>query len=549
MTMKWWLDDRWRLCVMQIIMGAFLCLVIVATTGSAVGAEPKIVIIEFHGMKKGILDESLEGLPHFQELIKGSRNDHAYIYIPDVLTTIPAASVPAIASMYTGRYPQRTGVVSTIWFNRRTHKVRTMISYFQQRINRILGKRGVETLFDYTKKTGRQSMTSMLMVTKGADWSLKSGAFFWGNASVLGFIHKGIWIPDSKYVDEKTVSAFLTGHVLSYNKSLAGVLEKHHRIPDVMVIQLLGIDLFSHYPPRDLKERNASMNEIQRYYTQKVLDPLIGRLIQALKKAGCYKNTIFFLISEHGFTKIEKHISDKLVDRSLRGEFKLPYGETTNSQAEAVIMPGACTKEIYLKNRLTGKWMDPPRLLADVKPAVDRVLDNPGIREPLNALVIRQYPGERNEGTAEHGLWWLFDWGIYMNSERDNDDFLRALRPLNELPDQFVLKEHVIRGLEYQYTSETAPDIKLINKKGCYYECDLDKYAHHGSYYPDDSIVSFWVAGPGLLSIISGRHVVTETASTLDLVPMVTFLLGMPVPEGLDGTNPLQDIQHRNAKF
>jgi arylsulfatase A-like enzyme len=544
--MKWWLTDRRRLCVMPIILGAFLCLVTAATPVHAVGAEPKIVIIEFHGMKKGVLDESLEELPHFQELIRGPGNDHAYIYLPDVLTTIPAASVPAIASMYTGLYPQRTGVVSTIWFNRRTHKVRTMISYFQQRINRILEKRGVETLFDYTKKTGRQSMTSMLMVTKGADWSLKSGAFFWGNASVVGFVRNGIWIPDSKYTDEKTVSAFLTGHVLSYNKSLAGVLEKQHRIPDVMVIQLLGIDLFSHYPPRHLRERNASMDEIQKYYAQQVLDPLMGRVVEALKKAGCYENTIFFLISEHGFTKIEKHVSDKLVDRSLWGEFRLPYGETTNRQADAIIMPGACTKEIYLKNRLTGKWMNPPRLLADVKPAVDRLLDNPGIREPLNTLVIRQYPGERNEGTEEHNLWWLFDWNIYMNTERDDLDFLRALRPLNELSNQFVLKEHVIRGLEGQYTRETAPDIKLINKKGCYYERDLDKYGHHGSYYPSDSTVSFWVAGPGLSSIIPGRHVVTETASTLDLVPMVTYLLGMPAPEGLDGTNPLQDIQDKN---
>jgi arylsulfatase A-like enzyme len=541
MIMTRWLNDSWKLRAMPIIVCAFLCLVIAVTTGFAFCAESKIVIIEFHGMKKGILDESLEGLPHFQELIKGPRDDHAYIYLPDVLTTIPAASVPAIASMYTGLYPKRTGVVSTIWFDRRTHKVRTMISYSQQRINRILEKRGVNTLFDYTRKAGGKSMTSMLMVTKGADWSLKSGSFFWGNAAVLGFIHKGIWIPDSKYVDEKTVSAFLTGHVLSYDKSFAGVLEKHHRIPDVMVIQLLGIDLFSHYPPRDLRERNASMGEIQKYYAQKVLDPLMGRLIQGLKKAGCYENTIFFLISEHGFTKIEKHVSDKLVDRSLWGEFKLPYGETTKSQAESVIMPGACTKEIYLKNRLSGKWMDPPRLLLDVKPAVDCLLDNAGVREPMNSMVIRQYPGERHEGIDERDLWWLFDWISYMKSERENDDFIRALRPLKELSDQFVLKEHVIRGLECQYTRETAPDIKLINKKGCYYERDLDKYGHHGSYYPSDSTVSFWIAGPGLSSIIPGRHVVDSTASTLDLVPMVTSLLGMSVPEGLDGTNPLAE--------
>jgi len=56
-------------------------------------------------------------------------------------------------------------------------------------------------------------------------------------------------------------------------------------------------------------------------------------------------------------------------------------------------MPGACTKEVYLKNRVTGNWMDPPRLLEDVQPAVDLILNNESIRESLNALIIRQYPG------------------------------------------------------------------------------------------------------------------------------------------------------------
>jgi hypothetical protein len=149
----------------------------VANAGSS---GPKVVILELHGMKQGIIDESLEGLPHFQELIRGPRNAQAYVYLPQVFVTIPAASVPGISSMYTGLYPQRTGVVSTIWFGRRTTKVRTMVSYFQQRINRILTSNGVKSLFDYVGESGRHSMTTMLMLTKGADWSVKSGAFFGG---------------------------------------------------------------------------------------------------------------------------------------------------------------------------------------------------------------------------------------------------------------------------------------------------------------------------------------------------------------------------------
>lgn len=503
---------------------------------------PKVVILEFHGMKQGILDENLEGLPRFQELIKGPNNKQAYVYLPRVLTTIPAASQPAGTSMYTGVYPQRTGVVSTIWFDRSTMKVRTLISYSQQRINRILTANGVKTLFDYVGDADKHSLTVMLMLTNGADWSVKSGAFFWGNASVLGFIRNRRWFPDSPYVDDRTISGFLTGRVTAYRKSLAGIRKYHHLVPDVMAVQLLGIDLFSHFPPRNLEKRKASMDVIQKHYARSVLDPLVGRVIRDLKKAGCYKDTIFVLVSEHGFTRIKKHIPDNTLNRSLSRHFKLPGVETSNRLAEAVIMPGACTKEIYLKNRRSRHWMDPPRLFADVKPAVDLLLANPDVQACMNTLVIRQYPGERDEAVAEHDQWWIFDWRAYQASAGDDFAFLRALRPLSALAGCFELGEYVVRGLRRQYTRETAPDIKLINRKGYYFERDFDKYGHHGSYYPDDCLVSFWVAGPGLARIIPGRHTLDRTASTLDLVSMVTYLLDVPEPGGLDGANPLAGL-------
>lgn len=519
-----------------ILFTAWCC---TATAGSI---GPKVIILEFHGMKQGIIAENLEELPHFKELIKGPQNRQAYVHLSRVFTTIPGGSVPDTTSMYTGVHPQRTGVVSTIWFDRSTTKIHTMISYFQQRINNILKSNRVKTLFDYVGEAGKCSMTSLLMVTNGVDWPLKSGVFFWGNASTLGLMRSGHWFPDSSYIDNKTISAFLTGHMMYYHKSLAGVLAYHHTIPDVMAIELVGTDLISHYPPRELRNRNASMDEIQKHYAQKVLDPLMGRLIRFLKEAGCYKEIIFFLVSDHGFTRINTHVADKTVDRSLRKGFKLPGVETSNSQAEAVIMPGACTKEIYLKNRQSGKWMDPPRLLADVKPAVDLLLANGEIQNCLNTLVIRQYPGERHNGPAEGDQWWVFDWRVYQSGTKDRDSFLKALRPLSAFKNHFRLHEYAIQGLRMQYTRETAPDIKLINKQGFYFERDFDKYGNHGSYYENDSVVSFWIAGPGLAGILPERHILHCPASTLDLVPMVTHILGIPLPAGLDGNNPLLGI-------
>ena len=128
--------------------------------------SPKVVILEFHGLKQNIIEENLQSLPNFKELIKGTGDSEDYIHLPRVFTTISAASVPACTAMYTGRYPQDTGVVSTIWFDRRSLKVRTMISYGQQRINRILYQNNIPTLFDYIRSAGLKSLNAMLKATR-----------------------------------------------------------------------------------------------------------------------------------------------------------------------------------------------------------------------------------------------------------------------------------------------------------------------------------------------------------------------------------------------
>lgn len=544
MTVTSWEIKRMKM-IRKIFVLFFCIAMMIVFPGSLWNAEaaeersPRIVIIELHGMKEGIINEKFENLPHFREMLMGGNDDQSYIYFPRVFVTMPAASVPGISSMYTGFYPKHTGIVSTIWFDRKSHEVRTMISYGQQRINTILKEKGVTTLFDLVGAAGKRSMTAMLMVTNGVDWPIRSGAFFWGNASVLGLIEKGFWIPSSRYIDERTVMAFEDGHLFNFCKSLRGIAKYGWEIPHVMVIQLLGTDLYSHYPPSELICAHATMNGIQRQYAEAVLDPLMVHIMETLKDVGCYEDTVFILVSEHGFTKIESFLSNNLVDDSLQGAFRLPGGGIGCGDADAVIMPGASTKEIYLKNRETGIWLDPPRLLRDVKPAVDLLLQNDEISEHMNALVIRQYPGERNEGVVEDDCWWCFDCDGY-DSDTGDDGFLKALKPMAKLSCRFELKDYVVDGLRNQYTRTTAPDIKIINKRGSYFENDRRKYGHHGSYYRSDSVVSFWVGGPGLKGVFPGRHIVRQNVSTRDLVPLVLFMLGIPVPDGLDGINPLQ---------
>jgi arylsulfatase A-like enzyme len=520
-----------------------ICLIAVIFDSKIAFGSPKIVIIEFHGLKQGIIYKNLDQLPNFKALIYGSDGRQPFVYYPNVFTTISAASVPTIAAMYTGVSPQRTGVVSTIWFDRTTLKVRTMISYSQQRINKLLRSNHIKTLFEYAGEAGKHSMTTMLMVNNGSDWKINSGPFFWGNASALGFFKHGRFFPDKAYTDPKTVSAFLKGHICAYHKSLAGIYERYQTLPDIMAVQLLGTDLYSHFPDSFFVETGAEIDQIQQYYARTVLDPQIGRVIRFFKSIGQYDRTVFILLSQQGELKIYKHIPDQILTDILSSAYTLPSPTTGNQQAEAVIMPGASTKEVYLKNRETNIWTEPPRLIEDVKPAVDLILNNHSIRETLNALVIKQYPGERNNGIIEGKQWWSMEWQAYIKGKRDEASFLRSLRPLKNMARHFELGDIVVNGLNRQYTRETAPDIKLINKKGYYFERDMSKYGHHGSYYPEDLRVFFWLAGPGMEKLYKGQHVQTSIQSTLDLVPMVCRLLDISIPKGLDGTDPLKGIK------
>ncbi|PQP34203.1 hypothetical protein C6A37_09000, partial [Desulfobacteraceae bacterium SEEP-SAG9] len=170
--------------------------------------------------------------------------------------------------------------------------------------------------------------------------------------------------------------------------------------------------------------------------------------------------------------------------------------------------------------------MSPPRLLADVKPVVDVLIDINGVEQYLNAILVARYPGERDENPKHSGrsgeldAYWFFNPNTYRQSHRRDGDFLDALEPLARL-DELVGKPLKAADMFCKdFSRGNIPDIILINKPGYYFPPDKGKYAHHGGIYPDDAYVSFVVSGPGIQRFSDHPRVITRQIDTVDLVPM-----------------------------
>ena len=192
---------------------------------------------------------------------------------------------------------------------------------------------------------------------------------------------------------------------------------------------------------------------------------------------------------------------------------------------------------------MNADWTSPPRLLEDVKPIVDVLIDVEDMKTSLNTLLVAQYPGGRNEDTKTSDTFSFFNLSLYRQSNRNDNAFINALEPLSGL-DELVGKE---LKAAYMYRRDfhgnNTPDIILINKPGSYFAPDKDKYAHHGGIYQDDVYVSFVISGPGVHLFSDHPHRITHQIDTVDLLPIAAYLSDIKVDKRVDGKNWLLKVQ------
>jgi predicted AlkP superfamily pyrophosphatase or phosphodiesterase len=507
--------------------------------------KPKLFVIILDALRRNNLMESLDSLPNFKMIIKGEKESYPYIYFENVLVSIPSSSKPVNTTLLTGVYPRRHGVPSTMWFDRKGEKIITLTTFSQRRIIEFLEKTETDTVFEYAHRSGKTTMAVATQVTKGVadqDW-IKQGIHLWSQAFFANLFGDGKAIPDGAHLDRGTTKGLLGGYMYSLTDGLKGELKTEGDIPDFVVLHYVGLDIFTHYPRKFMEKENWNIDQIQHWYLREVLDPELGKLIAFLKENNIFENTIFFFAADHGQTRITRHIDEQNFEKDLAKKFRLMGQPYSAGEADLIVMPGASTKAIYVRRRTGAGWMGPPRLFEDVKPVVDSIIDLGVMKKHLSTLLVAQYPGERHEGREESDAFWFFNLNGYRQSERKDEDFLKALEPLSNL-DEWVGKElHAAHMYRLDYARENTPDIILINMPGTYFTPDEGKYAHHGSIYAGDAYVSFAISGPGIHLFSSKPQTITRQINTVDMVPMAAHLGGFKIDKPIDGKNHLSGLK------
>ncbi|MCR8849728.1 ectonucleotide pyrophosphatase/phosphodiesterase [Rossellomorea sp. SC111] len=220
----------------------------------------------------------LKELPHFQELLSyGS-------YCKAVETIYPSVTYPCHATIVTGKYPNRHGVVN----NTLLQPGRESPDWYWNR-NSIKGT----TLYDEAKKAGMRTAALLWPVTAKADIDYNMPEIFanrpWHNQILVSLLN------GSPLYQLQMNRLF--GHMRNgLNQPelddfvLESTLETIKRKPDLLLVHFTDLDTKRHYHGFSSDEAHAAL---RRH------DARLGRIIGALRENGMYDKSTIIALGDH----------------------------------------------------------------------------------------------------------------------------------------------------------------------------------------------------------------------------------------------------------
>jgi hypothetical protein len=501
----------------------------------------RVLVFALDGVGADELGDAIAGgaAPNIASLLGSPSSEsglyeHAYA-VPGVLSVLPSTTLAAWSSLFTGQPPAYTGIPGNEWFAREemrfyapapvsvTENGDALRVYTDDLIGEALR---VPTLYE---RVPVRSFVSLSQVYRGADLLTLPDLGALGD--LVEAVARGV-------TEEEGVGqeAFVELDRIAVEDLLGSLRE--HGIPDLQIVYLPGIDLFTHVSEQPIAE--------QHQYLREVIDVSIGELLSFYREGGVLQDTYVLFVADHGHTPVlpdERHalgIAEgdppallEQVGFRLRPFVVEPDEEEQDYQA-TVAYQGAFAY-VYLADRSTCPnpgtrcdWNRPPRMEEDVLAVVrafDRANDTgehaPKLQGALDLVFARQ-PVPVGQDALPFEVWdgaRLVPIASYL-----------AANPRPELVDL----EARLKGLAAGPYGHRAGDVLLLARSGVHLPIEERFYfsglyrSWHGSPTDQDSRIPLVVARAGA-SGEALRGLITETVgdnpSQLDITPLIEALL------------------------
>jgi predicted AlkP superfamily pyrophosphatase or phosphodiesterase len=328
----------------------------------------------------------LKDLPHFQTILKNGA------YVQNVKSIYPSVTYPCHATIVTGNYPNRHGVVNNTLLQ--PGRISPDWNWFRDCIQGT-------TLYDEVKKAHMTTAALLWPVTAKANidynmpeifanrsWhnqilvSLMSGSprFQWDINRRHGHIRKGLKQPElDDFVLESTVDTIKT------------------KKPNLLMVHFTDLDTQRHYHGFSSDEAIAAIN---RHHNR------LGRIINALKESGIYENSTLVVLGDHSALDENKAINLNVLFHKQGLITSNGKGKIINWKAYCKSCDGSAY--IYIKDK------HDTATIHEVKRLIDSLLKDPesGIE---SALTGAQAAEKGADGTcafmleAQRGYFFLED--------------------------------------------------------------------------------------------------------------------------------------------
>jgi hypothetical protein len=504
---------------------------------------PRVIVFALDGVGDGELRRAIAsgGMPRVAALLGRETEPRLYEHgwaAPGVLSILPSTTFAAWASVFTGQPAARTGVPGNEWFAREemrfyapapvtvTQHEHALEVFSDQLMGRVLR---APTVYE---RANVRSYVSLQAYHRGADLLTVPQPSAYGRM-VTDAARGAV---DDETVSQEVYEELDEEAVESLTESM-----RRHGVADLLTVYFPGVDLYTHVARDPLRD--------QLRYLRDVLDPAVGEVLDAYRRAGAMEGTWVIFVADHGHTPV---LPDDAHAMGTEGDdeppavlrqagfrvrpFQIELDPEQQDFQAAVAYQGAFAY-VYLADRSTCAtagtrcdWNRPPRLEQDVLPvarafheasrtgagvpalrgAIDLVFARPPVGPGQDAVPFQVWDGER-----------LVPVGDYL-----------AAHPRPELLDL----ERRLEGLGAGPYGHRAGDVLLLARTGMQLPIEQRYYfssryhSWHGSPTVQDSEIPLLVIQPATAGAAIRARVQRAAGPRPDQLSITPVILDLLAP-------------------